>query len=83
VATALLYRERSGKGQHLDLSLLDSYFHYLDGSVEVLTASRGAVKVRRSGNTVAALSPASISGPATAPYGSSLSRTITGRIYAV
>jgi crotonobetainyl-CoA:carnitine CoA-transferase CaiB-like acyl-CoA transferase len=60
VATALLYRERTGKGQHLDLSLLDSYFHYLDGSVEVLSASRGAVKVRRTGNTVAALSPASI-----------------------
>lgn len=26
VATALLYRERTGRGQHLDLSLLDSYF---------------------------------------------------------
>ena len=24
---ALLYRERTGKGQYLDISLLDSYFH--------------------------------------------------------
>jgi crotonobetainyl-CoA:carnitine CoA-transferase CaiB-like acyl-CoA transferase len=27
VATALLHRERTGEGQHLEISLLDSYFH--------------------------------------------------------
>jgi crotonobetainyl-CoA:carnitine CoA-transferase CaiB-like acyl-CoA transferase len=63
VATALLYRERTGKGQHFDLSLLDSYFHYLDGSVEVLSASRGEVKVRRTGNTVAASPPQHLQDP--------------------
>ncbi|HYR79975.1 MAG TPA: CoA transferase, partial [Candidatus Dormibacteraeota bacterium] len=28
ICAALLYRERTGRGQHLDLSLLDTYFHY-------------------------------------------------------
>jgi crotonobetainyl-CoA:carnitine CoA-transferase CaiB-like acyl-CoA transferase len=30
---ALLHRERTGEGQHLDISLLDSYFHYHDMAV--------------------------------------------------
>jgi crotonobetainyl-CoA:carnitine CoA-transferase CaiB-like acyl-CoA transferase len=60
VVTALLHRERTGQGQHLDLSLLDSYFHYHDGSVEMISASRGEVKVRRTGNHVGVLAPAGI-----------------------
>ena len=35
IACALLYRERTGKGQHLDISLVDSYFHYHETSVHV------------------------------------------------
>ncbi|HZP46714.1 MAG TPA: CoA transferase [Candidatus Binataceae bacterium] len=60
VATALLHRERTGQGQHLDLSLLDSYFHYHDGAVELISASHGEFKVRRTGNHVGILSPAGI-----------------------
>jgi crotonobetainyl-CoA:carnitine CoA-transferase CaiB-like acyl-CoA transferase len=60
VATALLHRERKGEGQHLDISLLDSYFHYHDMSVELVSASHGAMRVQRMGNQIGALSPAGI-----------------------
>jgi crotonobetainyl-CoA:carnitine CoA-transferase CaiB-like acyl-CoA transferase len=60
VATALLYRERTGEGQHLDISLLDSYFHYHDMAVSMFSASHGEEKVRRIGNQIGALSPAGI-----------------------
>lgn len=60
VATALLHRERTGKGQHLDLSLLDSYFHYHDLAVELVSASHGSMRVQRMGNQIGALSPAGI-----------------------
>jgi crotonobetainyl-CoA:carnitine CoA-transferase CaiB-like acyl-CoA transferase len=60
VATALLHRERTGEGQHLDISLLDSYFHYHDMAVELVSASHGAMRVQRIGNQIGALSPAGI-----------------------
>jgi CoA:oxalate CoA-transferase len=60
VATALLHRERTGEGQHLDISLLDSYFHYHDMAVELVSASHGARRVERIGNQIGALSPAGI-----------------------
>ncbi|MBE3605075.1 CoA transferase [bacterium] len=49
VLAALLYRERTGKGQYLDSALVDTYFHYHDLSVQLLTASGGAIKPRRNG----------------------------------
>ena len=50
ICAALLYRERTGRGQHLDLSLLDTYFHYHEAGVETLSLSRGAIKPTRSGS---------------------------------
>jgi crotonobetainyl-CoA:carnitine CoA-transferase CaiB-like acyl-CoA transferase len=47
--SALLYRERTGKGQWVDVSLVDTYFHYHDLSAQVLSLSGGATKPRRSG----------------------------------
>ena len=49
VLAALLYRERSGKGQWVDLALVDSYFHYHDLNVQLLSASRGEKRPRRNG----------------------------------
>lgn len=60
VATALLHRERTGEGQHLDITLLDSYFHYHDMAVSMVSASRGEARVKRMGNQIGALSPAGI-----------------------
>ena len=50
ICAALLYRERTGRGQHLDLSLLDTYFHYHEAGVETLSLSKGAIKPTRSGS---------------------------------
>jgi crotonobetainyl-CoA:carnitine CoA-transferase CaiB-like acyl-CoA transferase len=49
VLAALLYRERSGKGQWVDVSLVDTYFHYHDLSAQAFSLSKGAIKPRRSG----------------------------------
>ncbi len=49
IACALLYRERTGKGQYLDISLLDAYFPCHDFNVQIYSASKGAIKPKRSG----------------------------------
>jgi crotonobetainyl-CoA:carnitine CoA-transferase CaiB-like acyl-CoA transferase len=49
VCAALLYRERTGQGQHLDLSLLDTYFHYHEAGVETYSLSKGDFSPTRSG----------------------------------
>jgi CoA:oxalate CoA-transferase len=49
ICAALLHRERTGRGQHLDLSLLDTYFHYHEAGVETLSLSSGAISPTRSG----------------------------------
>ncbi len=49
ICAALLYRERTGRGQHLDISLLDTYFHYHESGVEAHSLSKGKLKPTRSG----------------------------------
>jgi crotonobetainyl-CoA:carnitine CoA-transferase CaiB-like acyl-CoA transferase len=60
IACALLYRDRTGEGQYLDISLLDAYFHYHDLNVQMVSASGGAVRPQRTGQHYAALCPAGI-----------------------
>jgi crotonobetainyl-CoA:carnitine CoA-transferase CaiB-like acyl-CoA transferase len=50
ICAALLYRTRSGRGQHLDISLLDSYFHYHEAGVEMHSLSKGKINPTRSGS---------------------------------
>jgi len=57
VTAALLYRERTGKGQHLDISMLDSYFQCFDLAVQMVSATRGAFKPVRNGTRTAHLPP--------------------------
>ena len=49
ICAALLYRERTGRGQHLDLSLLDTYAHYHEASFEMYSLSKGGINPTRSG----------------------------------
>jgi crotonobetainyl-CoA:carnitine CoA-transferase CaiB-like acyl-CoA transferase len=49
IACALLYREKTGEGQYIDISLLDSYFHCQTVAVELYSASGGKHEVKRSG----------------------------------
>jgi crotonobetainyl-CoA:carnitine CoA-transferase CaiB-like acyl-CoA transferase len=49
ICAALLYRERTGRGQHLDLSLLDTYAHYHEASFQMYSLSKGGITPTRSG----------------------------------
>jgi len=60
VLAALLYRERGGSGQWVDVSLVDTYFHYHDLSAQVLSLSGGATKPQRSGGHHYLVCPAGI-----------------------
>ncbi len=60
IGYALLERARDGGGQWLDISLLDSYFHYHEVSVQAYSASGGKVTPHRSGSHHYAVGPSGI-----------------------
>ena len=60
IACALLYRERTGRGQHLDISLLDSYYHCHDLNVQLHSASGGRINPKRTGSHLGAGAPLGI-----------------------
>ena len=60
IACALLHRERTGIGQYIDVSLLDTYFGYHDMGVEMYSASGGTVKIERSGRHYPGLAPVGV-----------------------
>jgi crotonobetainyl-CoA:carnitine CoA-transferase CaiB-like acyl-CoA transferase len=49
ICAALLGRARTGRGQHLDISLLDTYMHYHECGIEAYSLSNGAINPTRSG----------------------------------
>lgn len=49
IVSALHYRDRTGEGQHLDVALLDVYYHYHEANVHTYSGSGGAVKPTRAG----------------------------------
>lgn len=50
VACALLHRERTGEGQYIDVSLLDTYIHTHDFSLQTYSASGGKAVPTRGGS---------------------------------
>jgi crotonobetainyl-CoA:carnitine CoA-transferase CaiB-like acyl-CoA transferase len=49
ICAALLGRARTGRGQHLDISLLDTYMHYHECGIETHSLSHGDILPTRSG----------------------------------
>jgi len=49
IACALLYREKTGAGNYIDVSLLDTYFHCQTIGVQLYSASKGAREIKASG----------------------------------
>ncbi|HEY2105733.1 MAG TPA: CoA transferase, partial [Candidatus Binataceae bacterium] len=49
IGYALLYRERTGVGQHLETTLIDTYFNYHETAIEAFSASQGTLKTQRTG----------------------------------
>lgn len=60
VGFALLHRERSGEGQYLDASLLDTYFHMHELAVPVVSLRPGRWSMRRGGQLHPTGSPCGI-----------------------
>jgi crotonobetainyl-CoA:carnitine CoA-transferase CaiB-like acyl-CoA transferase len=60
IACALLYREKTGEGQYIDISLLDSYFHCQTVGVELYSASGGRQEIKRSGLHHPSLTPGGV-----------------------
>jgi crotonobetainyl-CoA:carnitine CoA-transferase CaiB-like acyl-CoA transferase len=60
ITAALLHRERSGRGQYLDLALLDAYLNGHEVNVQAYSASRGAIRPIRSGSHHYAVAPLGI-----------------------
>ncbi|MCC6297395.1 MAG: CoA transferase [Pseudomonadales bacterium] len=57
---ALLDVHRTGVGQHLDISLLDCYFHQHEVNVQAYSASGGKIVPRRAGSHHYAVAPTGI-----------------------
>jgi crotonobetainyl-CoA:carnitine CoA-transferase CaiB-like acyl-CoA transferase len=49
IGYALFHRERTGRGQYLDIAMLDAYCHCHEVNVQAFSASGGAIKPHRSG----------------------------------
>jgi crotonobetainyl-CoA:carnitine CoA-transferase CaiB-like acyl-CoA transferase len=60
IACALLYRERSGEGQYIDISLLDTYFHCQTIGFQLYSASKGTREMKASGLHHSLASPAGV-----------------------
>jgi crotonobetainyl-CoA:carnitine CoA-transferase CaiB-like acyl-CoA transferase len=60
IAAALLHRSRTGQGQHLDIGLLDCYYHYHEVNVHQYSGSNGAMKPTRSGRHLTYVCPAGV-----------------------
>ncbi|MEQ1889416.1 MAG: CoA transferase [Alphaproteobacteria bacterium] len=60
IGFALFHRERGHGGQHVEVSLLDSYFHHHDANVQVWSLSKGAIKPTRTGSHSYATAPLGI-----------------------
>ncbi len=60
ILAALRYRDRTGKGQHLDVGLLDVYYHCHEVSVHQFSGSNGQLKPSRQGPHLNYIAPAGV-----------------------
>jgi crotonobetainyl-CoA:carnitine CoA-transferase CaiB-like acyl-CoA transferase len=60
ILAALRYRDRTGKGQHLDVGLLDVYYHCHEVSVHQFSGSNGKMKPSRQGPHLNYVAPAGV-----------------------
>ncbi len=60
IAAALLHRARTGRGQHLDIALLDCYYHCHEANVHQYSATHGESKPMRAGRHMSYVCPAGV-----------------------
>ncbi len=57
IACALLHRGKTGRGQYLDISLIDAYFHCHEMNVQIYSSSGGTIKPKRAGRQHPSIAP--------------------------
>ena len=60
ILAALRYRDRTGRGQHLDVGLLDVYYHCHEVNVHMYSGTDGRVEPRRTGRHATYVCPAGV-----------------------
>ncbi len=60
ILAALRHRDKTGRGQHLDIGLLDVYYHYHEANVHTYSASGGQVQPTRPGRHIDYVCPAGV-----------------------
>ena len=60
ITSALLYHGRTGKGQHLDIGLIDVYYHCHEVNVHQYSGSKGAIQPNRTGRHMSYVAPAGV-----------------------
>jgi crotonobetainyl-CoA:carnitine CoA-transferase CaiB-like acyl-CoA transferase len=60
IAAALLHRHRTGRGQALDIALLDCYYHYHEAGVHQASATDGEMQPTRGGRHFSYVCPLGI-----------------------
>jgi len=60
VLAALYNRDRTGKGQHIDIGLLDTYYHYHEINIHQYSGSNGEMKPTRGGRHLGYVCPSGV-----------------------
>jgi crotonobetainyl-CoA:carnitine CoA-transferase CaiB-like acyl-CoA transferase len=60
VLAAIYHRDRTGRGQHLDVALLDAYYHCHEVNVHQFSGSNGEMKPTRGGRHMSYVCPAGV-----------------------
>jgi len=60
VLAAIYHRDRTGRGQHLDVALLDAYYHCHEVNVHQYSGSYGEMKPTRGGRHMSYVCPAGV-----------------------
>ncbi len=60
ILAALRYRDRTGRGQHLDVGLLDVYYHYHENNVAMYSGTNGQTEPTRTGRHLTYVCPAGV-----------------------
>jgi crotonobetainyl-CoA:carnitine CoA-transferase CaiB-like acyl-CoA transferase len=60
IVAALRHRDRTGRGDHLDVSILDAYYAYHEISVHTASGSGGAIAPTRQGRHLSYLAPCGV-----------------------
>jgi crotonobetainyl-CoA:carnitine CoA-transferase CaiB-like acyl-CoA transferase len=60
IVSALRYRDRTGEGQHLDVALLDVYYHYHEVNVHTYSGTGGSVQPTRAGRHMTYVCPGGV-----------------------